>query len=59
MRPDRIRRLRHEEDVHGAQGVNFINILQAAFGPIYFCRQNQTEIGEKLHKPLSYKKNLS
>jgi hypothetical protein len=38
--------------------VNFINILQAAFGPIFYGQklQSQTVIREKLCKALSYKK---
>jgi hypothetical protein len=39
--------------------VNFINILQAAFAPIFFCQklQSQTVTREKLHNTLLYKKS--
>jgi len=41
--------------------VNFINILQAAFAPLFFCQkiQSQTVISEKLRKTLSYGKCTS
>ncbi len=39
-------------------GVNFINILQTAFAPLFFCQksQGQTVIRSKLCNSLSYKK---
>jgi hypothetical protein len=48
------RQLRNEGSV-----IDFINILQAAFAPIFFCKKNlqsQAVIREKLQKSLSYEK---
>jgi len=41
--------------------LTFINILRAAFAPIFFSQklQSQTVSGEKLNRTLSYKKGLS
>jgi len=41
--------------------IDFINILQAAFGPIFLRKKNQSQtvIREKLRKALSYKKGVS
>jgi len=43
---------------HEIPVVNFFNILQAAFEPIFFCQkiQRQTVIRENLQKSLSNKK---